>query len=212
MKPIFIKSLEGYLKDQMIFDNEEIEAFLKLLKSRKFKKNDFLIREGEISTEMIFVSKGIFRTYFTPQPGIIITQSFTFEKNFLTSYQSFITQKESGENIQAVVHSEALVISRKDLHMLAEKFPGWTNFLKKYSVDQLMKMEKFLQRNYQENAESRYVRLIQNQPHYFQYLPLNHIASYLGITQRHLSRIRKGIMIKEMEQSKSLRNIPTSLN
>lgn len=212
MKPTYLKLLESNLKGLRILATEEIEAFTSQVKLRRFRKNEYLIKEGEISAELIFVTKGIFRTYFTPLQGSVVTNGFTFENNFLAAYSSFITQKESGENIQAVVGSEALVISKDQVEQLADRYPGWTKFLKIYSEQQYLQMERHLKRVYQENAETRYVRLIENQPHYFQHLPLNHIASYLGITQRHLSRIRKGIMVKEMAQSKNAKKIPSSLN
>ena len=200
------------MKGLRFLGNEEIEAFTSQVKFRRFRKNEYLIKEGEISVELVFVTKGIFRSYFTPQQGAVVTNGFTFENNFLAAYSSFITQQESGENIQAVISSEALVILKEQVESLADKYPGWTKFLKAYSEQQYLQMEKHLKRVYQENAETRYVRLIENQPHYFQHLPLNQIASYLGITQRHLSRIRKGIMVKEMKQSKNTQKTSPSFN
>ncbi|GMQ31523.1 Crp/Fnr family transcriptional regulator [Algoriphagus confluentis] len=212
MKPTHLKLLESHLNSLRILGSEEIESFISKVKLRKFRKNEYLIKEGEISSELIFVTKGIFRTYFTPSQGSVVTYGFTFENNFLAAYSSFITQKESGENIQAVVNSEAFIIAKDQLEQLANQYPGWTRFLKIYSEQQYLHMERLLKRVYQENAETRYVRLIKNQPHYFQHLPLNHIASYLGITQRHLSRIRKGIMVKEMEDSKNGKKPSSSPN
>jgi len=197
MKPNHVKLFENYLRELNLFQEEEIQFISEKSTFRKFKKSEYFVEKGNKCSDFIFVTKGIFRSFFGLKPTSVITFGFTFERNFLTSLSSYITEEESEENIQAIEDSEALVLSKSDLFQLESQYPGWNKFLKIYSEKQFFRMEKIIRRIYQEDAETRYMNLIQTQPHYFQRLPLSYIASYLGITQRHRSRIRKGIMIKE---------------
>lgn len=197
IKSNHLKLFETYLRSLNLFKEEEIQFISERTRLKRFKKNEFFIKEGEKCEDFLFITKGIFRSFFCPNQSTSITHGFTFENNFLTSLSSYLTGEESEENIQSIVNSEAIVLSKAELTILEEQHLSWNKFLKIYSEKQFSRMEKIIRIIYQEDAETRYMNLIKHQPHYFQQLPLNHIASYLGITQRHLSRIRKGIMTKE---------------
>lgn len=197
MKPYQLKLFENYLKDLNMFHEDEIQLLSKKTSFRKFKKNEYFLKEGEKCHEFLFITKGIFRSFFGSTPNNLIISEFTFEGNFLTSLSSYVTGKASEESIQSIINSEALVISKVDLDPLEEKHLNWNKFLRIHSEKQFFRMEKIIRRIYKEDAETRYMNLIESHPHYFQHLPLSQIASYLGITQRHLSRIRKAIMMKE---------------
>lgn len=188
---------ENHLRNLNLFKEEEIEYLCQIVKPKKFQKNEFFIKEGEKCEELLFVTKGIFRSYYSPNSNTILTHGFTFENNFLTSVSSFNTENVSEESIQAILNSEGLIISKSDLSFFEKNHLGWNKFLRLNSETQLFNLERSIRRIYQEDAETGYKKLIENQPHFFKHLPLNQIASYLGITQRHLSRIRKGIMMKE---------------
>jgi CRP-like cAMP-binding protein len=109
------------------------------------------------------------------------------------AYSSFITQNKSEENLQALTDSEIISISKNTLENLAESNNKWLNFLKIIAEKEYVELEKWIFNHQKSNAQKRYVDLIHSNPQIVQQIPLHYIASYLGITQRHLSRIRASI-------------------
>ena len=86
---------------------------------------------------------------------------------------------------------ELLTISRDEILKLENSSTNWLKFFKFIAEQEYIKMEKRIFILQKEGAEKRYQDLLTNDPEYLQLIPLNYLSSYLGITQRHLSRIRK---------------------
>ena len=182
-----------YLKQYNLFTDSEINEFISLATISTIKKGDFFIKKDEICTTLSFVNFGIFRSFYYSNNDEEITYCFTFPNTLLVAYSSFITQNKSEENLQALTDSEIISISKKELENLAESNNKWLNFLKIIAEKEYVELEKWIFNHQKSNAQKRYVDLINNYPQFVQQIPLHYIASYLGITQRHLSRIRASI-------------------
>ncbi|MNY11874.1 hypothetical protein D3C86_1449250 [compost metagenome] len=111
----------------------------------------------------------------------------------IAAYSSFITGNPSVEAIQAISQVSLLVIQKNKLDELVLENQIWTQFLKVIAEQQYLELEKRVFQLQKETAAQRYASLLQNQPQFILQIPLHYLASYLGITQRHLSRIRKEI-------------------
>ena len=185
--------IKNYLKSFNILTNEEIENFVQLCTKKDLKKADYFIREGEICKEVAFILSGTLRSYFVANKGEEITYCITFPNNLMTAYSSFITGQSTEENMQAITSVELMVIPQHKINELASRNPNWMKFLKVVAEQQYIKLEKRIFQLQKNNAAQRYEDLIKNQPKYIQNIPLQYLSSYLGITQRHLSRIRKEI-------------------
>ena len=157
------------------------------------KKGEFYIKEGKVSKEIAFVVSGLFRSFYYSSTGEEVTYCFTFSNAFLSAYSSFLTQTETVENIQALSDVKLLCISRADILKLEESSTNWLRFSKFIAEQEYLKMEKRILILQKESAKARYEDLIQNRSDLLQLVPLAYLSSYLGITQRHLSRIRKSI-------------------
>jgi len=182
-----------YLKQYNLFTDSEINEFISLATISTIKKGDFFIKQDEMCTTLSFVNFGIFRSFYYSNNDEEITYCFTFPSTLLVAYSSFITQNKSEENLQALTDSEIISISKKELENLAESNNKWLNFLKIIAEKEYVELEKWIFNHQKSNAQKRYVDLINNYPQFVQQIPLHYIASYLGITQRHLSRIRASI-------------------
>ena len=182
-----------YLKQYNLFTDSEINEFISLATISTIKKGDFFIKQDEICTTLSFVNFGIFRSFYYSNNDEEITYCFTFPNSLLVAYSSFITQNKSEENLQALTDSEIISISKKELENLAESNNKWLNFLKIIAEKEYVELEKWIFNHQKSNAQKRYVDLIHSNPQIVQQIPLHYIASYLGITQRHLSRIRASI-------------------
>jgi CRP-like cAMP-binding protein len=183
--------MKDYLKSFNILTEEEIELALQVGRTRIIRKNDFFIREGQVCKEVAFVKSGFFRSFYHNGDVEEITYCFNFSDSFITAYSSFISQEKSVENICAMADSEILCIARDELLRLEQSSVNWLRLGKLMAEQEYMKMERRVFLLLKENAENKYKDLLHHHPEYLQQIPLNYLASYLGITQRHLSRIRK---------------------
>ena len=187
------KMIKNYLKSFNILTDDEIENLILITTKRDLNKADYYIREGETSKEVAFVLSGILRSFYISNKGEEITYCITFPNNLMTAYSSFITGQSTDENIQAITSVELLIVPKNKIDDLASKNPNWMKFLKVVAEQQYIELEKRIFQLQKNDALQRYADLIKKQPEYIQNIALQYLASYLGITQRHLSRIRREI-------------------
>ena len=175
-------SLSSDLKDDL-----SAKVFIK-----KQKKGDILISQDSVCNQLFFIRKGFLRG-FNYHNGKEITSWFGFENDFATSIYSFVSRKPGYENIQVIENSILYAITYDDLNDIYHKHPEF-NYVgrlltEKYYIDL---MERTLCLQFQ-SAKENYEQLVVNQPYLLQRASLGHIASYLGISQETLSRIRTKI-------------------
>ena len=162
-------------------------------KEQTLKKGDFFVQKGKVCRQIAFINKGILRTYYLNEKGEETTSCFCTENNFTTSYKSFILQNASILSIQAMEETELLIIDYIDLQKLYGISPIWQNVGRVFAEKEYIIMEQYASSLNIETAKEKYLRLFKEQPQIIQKAPVSYIASYLGITTRTLSRIRKAI-------------------
>lgn len=182
-----------YLRKFQILSEMEINDFADRVIPVTMDKNDHFIKEGEVCTKAAFLVSGIFRSYYVTDSGEEFTYCFTFPQTLVTAYSSYLTSLPTVENIQAVTAVEMLVISVEELKQIEKKSPNWVHIFKAIAEQQYLELEKRVFQLQSNDALKRYRYLIENNSEYIQKIPLLYLASYLGISQRHLSRIRKEI-------------------
>jgi len=187
--------LNSFLASFRIFTDQEIEEALGLFSKRSLKKGDYFIREGQLCSEVAFIEKGALRSFYVSPDGKEMTYCFRFPGEMVAAYSAFITGKGSVEYIQALSDVEMRVIPKEKIDSLLSKSPSWILFLKIIAEQQYLEMEDRVFRLQRDSAPERYQNLLDNQPEYIQQISVQHLASYLGITQRHLSRIRKQVVL-----------------
>ncbi|MGC4034969.1 MAG: Crp/Fnr family transcriptional regulator [Chitinophagaceae bacterium] len=152
-------------------------------------KNEYLLTEGKICRHLYFVEQGALRGYYNLD-GKEITYWFGFEKDFVTSFHSFITQQPSVENIQLLEGSILWSISKDRLTELFNQFHEIERLVRIAYENYYIRLEdRFVNAKFK-TAGERYQNLIQVTPYLLERVPLGYIASYLGISQETLSRIR----------------------
>lgn len=193
--PLHTSRLKGYLHSFDFLSSSEIIEFCEEVRAKELKKGEYFITEGKVCKEVVFVVSGILRSYYTDKNGDEFTYCLTFPGTFMTAYTSYITGQKTNENIESIVPSELLYISKDALESLAKKNIKWVHFQKLMAEYQYIELENRVFQLQRQTAGERYKDLILNQPEYIQNIPLQYLASYLGITQRHLSRIRKSTVL-----------------
>lgn len=183
----------------------KINLFIKLSESdlviikqlfhrREFKKNDYFLKEGQISTQIGFVQKGLFR-YYINQEGEEKTFYFGSEGCFITDYESFVPQTASLQNIQALEDSIVFTISFSDLQQFYSNVENGERFGRLALQHEIIDVVKKLKSFYKESIKQRYESFIKKYPEVQQRIPQYYIASYIGIKPQSLSRIRKKILL-----------------
>ncbi|MEL7250886.1 MAG: Crp/Fnr family transcriptional regulator [Bacteroidota bacterium] len=169
---------------------QDIDALLACAKPVHLKKYEYLIQIGEKAERIGFVLNGILRSYYYADNADEITYCMLFPESFVSAYSSLITGKPTEECIQAITDVELLTISKGDLYRLAEGNIRIINFMRIMAEQAYVEQEERIFRLQRSSAQERYNKLLAEQPDYLQQIPLRYLASYLGVTQRHLSRIR----------------------
>jgi len=185
---IIMKSIFQSIQD---FSQEELDLLDNLITFRTLKKGELLLTENQVCNEIVFIKKGILRSFFVNHKGDEITNCFAFENEFMASFASFITEEKAQESIQALADTELQVLDRKSLEELYKSGFNWQETGRKLTELEFVNLQKRMISFQKLSGAQRYEELYKNQKKYLELIPLQYLASYLGVTPRHLSRIRK---------------------
>lgn len=186
--------MKSVFKSVQNFSDEELNLLDDLVQFRTLKKGELLLTENEVCNEVVFIKKGILRSFFVNHKGDEITNCFAFENEFMASFASFITEKKAEENIQALADTELEILNRKDLEKLYQSGFNWQETGRKLTELEFVNLHKRMVSFQKFSAAQRYEELYKNHQRYLQLIPLQYLASYLGVSPRHLSRIRKAVV------------------
>lgn len=189
--------IKEFFESFKVLTRDEIETVIRLFTPKTLNKFDYFVQEGQYCTEIAFIQSGVFRSFYLSAEGEEITYCFRFQNELMAAYSSFLTGEGSLENMQALSPAEILVIKKSEMDRLIQN-PNWVKFMKIIAEQNYLELEKRVFQLQRDNAMQRYTFLLENQPEYFQQIPLQYLSSYLGITPRHLSRIRKEIVFGQM--------------
>jgi CRP-like cAMP-binding protein len=159
------------------------------MKQVVISKNEYLVTEGKVCRHLYFLEHGALRGFYNLE-GKEITHWFAFEDDFVTSFHSFITQQAAVENIQLLEGSVLWSISKDSLTDLLNKYHDIERLVRiAYEKYYIRLEERFVNAQFK-TATERYQNLLMQSPHILERVSLGYIASYLGISQETLSRIR----------------------
>jgi len=158
---------------------------------RRLAKNSFLLKEGNYSNEYFFIETGFIRAFALNTEGDEITTGFYAEGQVVFEVSSFFNRIVSKENIQALTDCTGCSISYLQLNSLFHAMPEFREFGRSILVKGFSGLKNRMLSMITDTAEERYTWLLHNNPEIFKHAALKHIASYLGITDSSLSRIRK---------------------
>lgn len=182
--------LQDHLLSIVDFSEDELCQIISNFKIRTLKKGSSLAKLGVVCNTLYFIEKGVARSYYYNREGKDITAWFFNEGGFMTSVESFFQQKPSAYHIELLEDCVLYSISKVDLELLFEKYHRMECFGRKLVIKLLGDMMGKLNAIQFQTAKERYHFMIHEYPDLYYRVPLGHIASYLGITQETLSRIR----------------------
>lgn len=185
-----------YLKSTNLISLETAAEIANHFESKLILKNQKLLEEGTVSDEYIFLEKGFMRAYAHDTEGNEVTTNFYFPNDVVFEVASFFNRTKSKENIQALTDCVGWYITYEQLNRLFHTLPEFREFGRSVLVKGFSDLKTRMLSMITETAEERYVFLLKSNPEIFQQAPLKNIASFLGITDTSLSRIRKEISKK----------------
>ena len=191
------KDLIQFFLQSGLVNRENAVLITDRFNEKKLHKNEFFLQEGKLPDEYLFLQKGFMRAYAVDPEGNEVTTAFYSANNVVFEVSSFFNRTKSRENIQALTDCEGWFISYEELNNLFHSLPAFRDFGRSILVKGFSSLKTRMLSLITETAEERYRHLMNAQPEIFQYAPLKHIASYLGITDTSLSRIRKELAVKE---------------
>ena len=178
------------ITDIISISEEEFNFCKTLFLPKKLRKRQYLLQEGDVCKYNTFVSKGLLRSYTIDNKGTEHILQFGFEGWWIGDIYSFLTEKPSLFNIEALEACELLLITRPSWELLLNKIPSFERYFRILIQNNLIATQKRLMGTLSESAEEKYTNLINDFPGCLQRVPQHMIASYLGITRETLSRIR----------------------
>ncbi len=160
--------------------------------SRKtFHKDDFFLKQGRISDEYLFLETGFIRSFAFDITGKDVTTNFYSPNQVVFEVASFFNRTVSKENFLALTDGEGWTITYQQLNTLFHTLPAFRDFGRHILVRGFSTLKNRMLSMITDTAEQRYQKLVQDNPEIIFNAPLKYIATYLGVTDSSLSRIRR---------------------
>lgn len=183
--------LRGFLAESG-FDTDQQTAVVQQFHRRELSKGSFFVQAGRLSEQLAFVERGLFQ-FFCDRDGEEITTYTAGPADFVVSLGSFLKNQPARESIRALTDSVIWIIEKPAFQQLRHNLPPFEAFYVGILEEQINCIEQSRYNLLTLTAEQRYQKLIKEEPQLLQEVPLQYLASILGVTPRHLSRIRAQI-------------------
>jgi CRP-like cAMP-binding protein len=187
-----LQQIKSYLDQIANISIEDWSFFTSKLTPNQFPKKTIFLKLNEVENQISFIVSGVVRLYM-PNEDLEkeITFGFSFKDQFISAYDSFLTQQPSTYELQALTETSVLSITYNDLQEVYQK-TQIGNLIGRLTAERLFllksKREQYLLKL---SAEEHYLKLFKERPELLKVIPLKYISSYIGVTAQALSRIRK---------------------
>lgn len=182
--------LEHYVHSYFSVTGEDISEIASLFKPAVLRKGDYYLKSGTSCDKLSFIHSGFVRLYASTEDKDV-TQWIGSKGSFLSDLASLTFKTPSRWNIQALTDTELHTIHREDYNSIAERIPKWPEIEKHFIVKCFATMENRIFALLSMSAEERYSAFYHQNMELFNHVPLQYIASMLGMTPETFSRIRK---------------------
>lgn len=189
-----MQQIKDYLDQIATISNSDWAFFTSKLQRRVIPKKEVFLKLNDIENHISFIESGVVRLFIPKDdPEKEITFGFSFKDQFVSAYDSFLTQKPSAYQLQALTETTILSMTYDDLQAVY-KTTQIGNLVGRLTAERLFLLKSKREQNLLNlTAEERYLKLFKERPELIKVIPLKYISSYIGVTAQALSRIRKRI-------------------
>jgi CRP-like cAMP-binding protein len=172
-------------------NRQQIDLIKSKAVMQSIKKDEHYQEAGKVAREVIFLSEGVMRVCYYNNKGVEITKYFFDENHFIADMNSLNLVIPAVEYIQAVTDCRYVKLSKSVLDELSMTIIGWDGIVAKMTAKGMTDKVNRISPMMTDDAKERYLRFITSFPALANRIPLSYLASYLGVTQSSLSRIRR---------------------
>jgi CRP-like cAMP-binding protein len=186
-----MEQIRQVMKQMINVSEDELIDFLNQAVIRTFKRQETISQPDDIPNEIFFINKGLIRVLITDNEGTEHTIHFALENQFIADYSNFIQQKPSIYSLQTIEETQVVILPRSTIEW------GYKNLNEGQKMGRLIAEYYFIyqddriKNNYVRTPKERYDSITEVFPNIHNRVPQHMIASYLGITPIHLSRLKK---------------------
>lgn len=173
-----------------VVDSEYIESITSLFEVETVKKGDYFLKKDKRCEKLSFVQSGFLRSFVETEKKEVTQWIFT-KGHFMTDLSGFIFDTPARWNIQALTDTEIYSIKKSDYQKMGSLVPNWADLEKLFIVRCFTMLEDRIFSHLSMTAEERYLFFFESNKELFNQVPLQYIASMLGMTPETFSRIRK---------------------
>jgi CRP-like cAMP-binding protein len=186
-----MEQIRQVIKQMINVSEDELNDFLNGAITKTFKRQETISRPDDIPNEIFFINKGLIRVLITDNEGTEHTIHFALENQFIADYSNFIQGQPSIYSLQTLEETEVVILPRTSIEW------GYKNLTDGQKMGRLIAEYYFIYQDdriknlYVRTPKQRYDSITDVFPNIHNRVPQHMIASYLGITPIHLSRLKK---------------------
>ena len=184
------EKLTDFLQRANLINAEQAADIARLFSPIQLRKNDILLAAGQVSDTYLFLDQGLLRAFVHDAAGNEVTTRFYASGHVALDASSFFNRTPAQQQLHALTACQGWALSYQQLNALFHARPEFREFGRSVLVRALAALQERMLDQIRETARTRYEKLLTTSPEVIQYAPLKHIASYLGVTDSSLSRIR----------------------
>ncbi|NHN25260.1 Crp/Fnr family transcriptional regulator [Flavobacterium jejuense] len=188
-----MKELTEYILQFGNLNKQQIDLIERKTTVLELKKGEYFSEAGKIPQQVGIIVEGILRVCYYNNKGEEITRYFIDENHLVVDIKNFEANTESAEYVQAITDCKLFVFSKQAWEELLNTIVGWdaivNKIIKKALIIKLERRSPLIE----QDATARYLAFLKKYPKLTNRIPLSYLASYLGITQSTLSRVRKNL-------------------
>lgn len=185
-----MQQLNDYIRTSFNTEVAEAESISNYFQPQLLRKGDYLLRSGRVCDFMAFLASGMIRI-FVNTGDKEVTQWISTRNYFITDLSSFMLAKPGRWNMQALEDCEIWVVDRAGYQQMSGAIPRWIEFERMLLIHCFINLEERIFSHLYMSAEERFQQLFLQQPELFNQVPLQYLASMMGMTPETLSRMRK---------------------
>ena len=181
------------LRSRINISDEGIDLLKRKLIPKKARKRHYPLNAGDVCQYMIFVERGLLRSFSDDRNGSEHIMQFATEGWWISDMSSFFSRESSMYNIEALEESELLLMSKEVMDEVLNEVPPMQRYFLNLMQNHIIALQRRINVVQSMSAEETYLKLMEVNPELINRASQQHIASYLGITPETLSRVRRQV-------------------